>query len=52
MVATLPTRCLTARQKKVKPIPVTPIDETLAADFEARFALRQDEVRRIFAPKA
>jgi len=33
-------------------VPVTPIDDALAADFEARFALRQDDVRRIFAPKS
>lgn len=41
-----------SRQKKVKPVPVTPIDDALAADFEARFALRQDDVRRIFAAKS
>jgi hypothetical protein len=37
-----------SRQKKVKPVPVTPIDDTLAAEFEARFALRLHHVRQVF----
>ncbi|MCD9147451.1 putative rhamnosyl transferase [Pseudophaeobacter flagellatus] len=37
-----------SRQKKVKPIPVTPIDAALEAEFEIRFALRQSQVRAVF----
>jgi Putative rhamnosyl transferase len=39
-----------SRQKKVKPVPVLPLEPEQIADFDARFALRQEHVRRVFAP--
>jgi hypothetical protein len=39
-----------SRQKKVKPVPVQPLDPEQIAEFEDRFALRQDQVRQVFAP--
>lgn len=38
-----------SRHKGAKPKDLTPIDADLAAEFEARFALRQDHVRRVFS---
>ena len=37
-----------SRQKPVKPVPVTPLSPEQIGEFEARFAIRQDHVRRIF----
>lgn len=39
-----------SRQKKVKPVPVLPLEPEQIADFELRFALRQEQVRQVFAP--
>lgn len=39
-----------SRQKKVKPIPVTPLTPEQIGEFEARFALRDDQIRKVFAP--
>ncbi|WP_192965360.1 putative rhamnosyl transferase [Phycobacter azelaicus] len=37
-----------SRQKPVKPVPVTPLTLEQIGEFEARFAIRQDHVRRVF----
>lgn len=38
-----------SRQKKVKPVPVVPLTEEQKADFAARFAIREDHVKRVFS---
>lgn len=38
-----------SRQKKVKPVPVEPLTEDQKAEFAARFAIREDHVKRVFS---
>lgn len=38
-----------SRQKKVKPIPVTPLSSEQEGEFAARFAIDVDQVRRVFS---
>jgi hypothetical protein len=38
-----------SRQKRVKPVPVTPLTPDQVGEFEARFAIRQDDLKRVFA---
>ncbi|CUH52626.1 Putative rhamnosyl transferase [Shimia marina] len=38
-----------SRQKKVKPVPVTPLTGEEAAQFKSRFAIDADQVRTVFA---
>lgn len=38
-----------SRQKRVKPMPVTPLTPDQVGEFETRFAIRQDDLKRVFA---
>lgn len=38
-----------SRQKKVRPVPVDPVTPELSAEFAARFAIEEDEIKRVFS---
>jgi hypothetical protein len=38
-----------SRQKKVRPVPVEPISADLRGEFAARFAISEDQIKKVFA---
>jgi len=38
-----------SRQKPVKPVPVTPLTAQQIGEFEARFALRHNQIQQVFS---
>lgn len=41
-----------SRQKKAKPLPLAPLTPELSGEFEARFAIREDDVRNAFSKQS